>query len=95
MIIWHVDNVKCGGCANRIRKKLQAIAGVTDVRVDVEQAQLYFDAPDERLADIEAVLLVLGYPRTGTTLGLAAVGADVRSVVSCAIGRFQSDADPL
>jgi copper chaperone len=93
MIVWHIDNVKCGGCANRIRQKLQVIAGVTDVRVDVEQAQLHFDAPDERLADIEAILSALGYPRTGTTLGLAAVGADVRSVVSCAIGRFQSESE--
>ncbi len=91
MITWDSDNIKCSGCANRISQKLQAIAGVTQVVVDVARGQIHFDAPESCLLDVEKILITLGYPRVGTTSGLSAVAADVRSVVSCAIGRLQSD----
>lgn len=91
MIVWDIDNIKCGGCANRISQKLQSLNDVRAVSVDVAQGQLSFEAPDSRLAEVEQMLVSLGYPRAGTTTGLAAVGADVRSVVSCAIGRMQPD----
>jgi len=93
MIVWDIDNIKCGGCANRITQKCQALADVSNVVIDVEKGQIRFDAPEERLADVEKTLTALGYPRAGTITGLAAVGADVRSVVSCAIGRLQSDSE--
>jgi len=91
MIVWDVDNIKCGGCANRITQKLQAIVGVTKVSVDIEQSQIHFEANESVVADVEHTLISLGYPRSGTTSGLSAVGADVRSVVSCAIGRLQRE----
>jgi copper chaperone len=91
MTTWDIDNVKCGGCAKRIVQKLQDIDGVSAVNVDVDQGQVSFDADESRVTEVEKLLQSLGYPRTGTTAGLSAVGADVRSVVSCAIGRLQSD----
>jgi copper chaperone len=94
VITWSLDNVKCSGCANRIIQKLQALDHVSAVALEVNQGALSFEAPQSSWSDIEKTLVALGYPRSGTTTGLAAVSADVRSVVSCAIGRFQSDSDP-
>lgn len=93
MIAWDVDNLKCAGCASRIVNKLQRIQGVLSVVVDVDKGLVTFNAPDDRLAEVEQTLLTLGYPRSGTVKGLSAVGADVRSVVSCAIGRLQNDTE--
>jgi copper chaperone len=91
MIRLTVDNIKCGGCANRIHHQLSAIEGVKSVDVNVEQRQVIVDA-DTALTDvIRQQLARLGYPEAGTTAGIAAVGADLRSVVSCAIGRVQGD----
>lgn len=90
MICWTVDNLKCGGCETRVTSALSAIEGVTQVAVDAAQGQVCFEANEDRFATIESTLLRLGYPRTGQVTGLAAVKADVMSVVSCAIGRVQS-----
>jgi len=92
MMEWKVDNIKCGGCAGRIRQQLLSITGVTDVQVEVEQGVVRVDADAELASAILARLKRLGYPLTGTTSGLATVEADVRSVVSCAIGRLNADA---
>lgn len=88
---WQVDNIKCGGCAGRIRQQLLTLAGVRDVQVDVEQGVVRVEADDDQESAILARLNRLGYPLSGTASGLAAVGADVRSVVSCAIGRLNPD----
>lgn len=91
MMEWKVDNLKCGGCAGRIRQQLLDLTGVTDVQVDIEQGVVRVEADAEQAPTILARLKRLGYPLSGTTSGLAAVEADVRSVVSCAIGRLQAD----
>lgn len=91
MITLRVDNIKCGGCANSIHRQLSAIEGVKSVEVNVDLGQVVVDA-DTALTDvIRQQLARLGYPESGTTVGIAAVGADLRSVVSCAIGRVQGD----
>jgi copper chaperone len=91
MFIWQVDNIKCGGCAKRIVQKLQSLAQVDQVRVDVALGQVSFEASGGQQEQVADMLTSLGYPRSGTTSGLSSVSADVRSVVSCAIGRLQSD----
>jgi copper chaperone len=86
---WQVDNIKCGGCAGRIRQQLLTIQGVSDVQVDVDLGRVRVEADAEQEGVILARLTRLGYPLSGSTSGLAAVEADLRSVVSCAIGRLQ------
>lgn len=90
-MIWTVDNLKCAGCAKRILQKLHSISGVSAVKVDVAQGQIYFEAADDLFPVIEKNLITLGYPRTGTTSALSSLEADVRSIVSCAIGRMQTE----
>jgi len=88
-----VDNIKCGGCANSISKRLVEIEGVADVEVDVEQGciDLNFDAgvSQEAMCEIlEKQLLQMGYPRVGSVSGLDAMGAKAKSFVSCAVGKL-------
>ncbi|MBK8500422.1 MAG: heavy-metal-associated domain-containing protein [Flavobacteriales bacterium] len=79
-----VDNLKCGGCAATIRRRLNAIAGVRAVQVDESGGTIRVDhdgtVSRERITD---ALHALGYPEHGTGDLLDAA----KSYVSCAIGR--------
>lgn len=82
-----VENIKCGGCANSIRKALTAIRGVTDVDVDIEKGDIRVNAENEMRAAVTKRLLELGYPESGAVSGLGSAAAKAKSFVSCAIGR--------
>ena len=91
-----VENIKCGGCANRIRKQLQALEGVQSVSVDVEQGVVSATFSDENEGDelcsqILAQLAKMGYPESGSVAGLKAAGAKAKSFVSCAVGRMSDE----
>jgi len=91
-----VENIKCGGCANRIRKQLQTLEGVESVSVDVEQGVVSAAFSDEKDGDelcsqILAQLAKMGYPERGSVEGLKAAGAKAKSFVSCAVGRLSDD----
>ena len=42
MITLEILNLKCGGCANSIKKGLLAVDGVVDVNVDLETSKVDF-----------------------------------------------------
>lgn len=91
-----VENIKCGGCANSIRKQLRALAGVAAVEVDIEQGQITVVPSDsvdvdELRAQLVSQLAKLGYPEIGSVEGLQAAGAKAKSFVSCAVGRLSDD----
>jgi copper chaperone len=83
-----VENIKCGGCASTIRKKMMEIDGVTGVEVDVEQGMVTLEADEAVRPAAVAALLKAGYPETGSAEGLAALKAKATSFVSCAVGRM-------
>jgi copper chaperone len=85
---FEVENVKCGGCARTIDRKLREDARITEVAVDPDQATVVVDAPAEARADIAATLAALGYPERGSVEGLRAAAATAKSFVSCAVGRL-------
>lgn len=91
MIELMVENVKCQGCVNTLQKRLGALAGVQSVQVDVEHGCVTIDAAEALRPNIEQLLCRLGYPVVGTTSGLSAIGADVRSVIACAVGKLQRE----
>lgn len=86
-----VENIKCGGCAGTIVKKISAIDGVENTDVDVEAGIVKISGIDGLHESLLASLLKMGYPETGTTEGLAAAKAKAKSFVSCAIGKFNTD----
>jgi len=92
-IIVSVENIKCGGCANSIRKQLSEVESVVEVDVDTEQGQISIQTSgavsDQTLRlKLLQMLLKMGYPETGSVEGLQSVGAKAKSFVSCAVGRM-------
>jgi len=82
-----VENIKCGGCANSIRKALGAIAGVSGVEVDIEKGDIRVEGDQGARAAVTRRLLELGYPESGAVSGIGSAAAKAKSFVSCAIGR--------
>lgn len=84
-----VENLKCHGCANTIRKAISQLDGVSAVEVDVEQGRVDVNFGDPgSLEQIRAKLLNLGYPEVNTLHGIGKVAANAKSFVSCAVGRM-------
>ncbi len=86
-----VENIKCGGCANSIRKRLLEIDGVSEVTVDIDAGVVTVEAPETARAVIVATLEKMGYPERGRVAGLKAAGAKAKSFVSCAVGRLSDE----
>lgn len=83
-----VDNIKCGGCANSIRKKLQERCSLADLAVDVEQGMVQVSADNDIRAELVAALRELGHPERGSVTGVDSLKAKAKSFVSCAVGRM-------
>lgn len=83
-----VENIRCGGCANTIRKKLLGHELIEAVEVDIEGQAVTITSTQDIRADAVKTLFELGYPERGSVAGLTALQEKARSVVSCAIGRM-------
>ena len=84
-----VENIKCHGCANTIRRELAWIGEVISVEVNIENSTVKVDYAGKnnmRETFIEK-LRKLGYPEEGT----GRMNQRVKSYVSCAIGRIQKE----
>ena len=86
-----VENIKCGGCANSIKKGLMDEAGVSMVEINVEHGMVSIDGENLDRDAIAAHLLKMGYPESGSVEGIKAATAKAKSFVSCAIGKVSSD----
>ena len=82
-----VENIRCSGCANSIRKKLLKDNRVQAVAVDIEQQLVTIQSDVEIRSESVQILLSLGYPEKGSVAGLDALKGKAKSVVSCAIGK--------
>lgn len=81
-----VDNLKCGGCANRITQSLMKRGGVSQVNVDVDSSVINVTYADEiKKEEILDALLQLGYPEQGE----GGTKEKIKSYVSCMVGRIQ------
>lgn len=87
-LIFNIENLKCGGCANSIQKGLSSIDGVSQIQIDQEKQTVQVLAEASQREVIATKLRDLGYPERGTVSGLAEGLANVKSYVSCAIGRI-------
>jgi copper chaperone len=86
-----VENIKCGGCANSIRKGLLEMDGISAVDVGIEEGWVEVTTASASRETIVERLRSMGYPETGSVHGLGAAGAKARSFVSCAVGRMSGD----
>ena len=90
-LVFELANVKCGGCANSIRKAVQAFEGANVLALDPASGHLEVEADAGQREAIAERLRQLGYPEQGSVEGIAAMAASAKSFVSCAVGRFGDD----
>lgn len=84
-----VDNLKCGGCASTIKNNLLKIKGIESAVAIPENNEvkiIHQDSLSLKLAKDE--LKQLGYPETGTAEGIDKLTGNIKSYVSCAIGKL-------
>ena len=86
-----VENIKCGGCASSIQKKLNETFDTQSAEVNVEQGMVSLEADEAKRDEVVEVLLGLGYPETDSVHGFDSAKAKAKSFVSCAIGRMDKD----
>ena len=85
---FEIDNLKCGGCEKTILKGLNALDGVTEVSVDHELQMVSLHAEPAMRAAIMEKLQDMGYPEKGSIEGFEAGVSNIKSYVSCAIGKM-------
>jgi len=79
-------NLKCGGCANTIKKGIVSIEGISDVIVDLETSKVTVDTDNESVVlSVKEKLSKMGYPETNEANTML---HKAKSFVSCASGRM-------
>lgn len=92
--IIYVDNLKCGGCANTISKNVSQFENVEKVSVITEESKLIIQhqKPIDEVA-IKNKLHSIGYPEQNTTTGIDGITCNIKSYVSCAVGKLSAETD--
>lgn len=89
MTTLEILNLKCGGCANSIKKGILTIDGVDEVSVDLETSKVTVNTVDEEIISaVKEKLSNMGYPEVGDANTLV---HKAKSFVSCATGRMSSE----
>ncbi|WP_394973033.1 heavy-metal-associated domain-containing protein [uncultured Croceitalea sp.] len=85
--ILEIQNLKCGGCENTIRKKLSKLHFINNLNINLEESAISFAPISREETTLVALKLSeMGYPVRDETNSLA---KKVKSYMSCAIGRIQ------
>ena len=84
-----IENLKCHGCANTIRKEIGRIPEVTNITVSHEDKMVVidYDSEEDMKEHFAGRLAKLGYPEKGNKN----MGNQIKSYVSCAIGRMSKE----
>ncbi len=84
-------NLKCGGCANTIKKGLTSIDGVNETTINIETSQITIDTDiDSVIISVKEKLSKMGYPEVGDVNTMM---HKAKSFVSCATGRMTSESE--
>lgn len=82
-----IENLKCGGCANTIKKGVLSIDDVESVEVNLETSQVKYTTSEDVLNEVKEKLSKIGYPVAGEK---NTVVHKAQSFVSCAVGRIDN-----
>jgi copper chaperone CopZ len=85
--IIQVENIKCGGCMNSIKKALSSLVGVENVQVEKETETVTVIGSNDIRENLIEKLAQLGYPEKGNNNLLH----KAKSFVSCAVGRITKE----
>jgi len=91
MKTFEVLNVKCGGCANTLKKSLLEKFGEVEVNLEVEPRQITLDVSDNKVEALRKKLISLGYPMSDENLDtIDKITTTAKSFVSCAVGKMDN-----
>jgi len=86
---FEVLNVKCGGCANTLRKRLEPEFGKVEVDLESMPRRITLDIEEDQLPKLRGILKGLGYPMADEQRAFIDAGIDkAKSFVSCALGKI-------
>ncbi len=84
-----IQNLKCGGCANTIKKSINKIEGVSDVTVDNDESEISFSYSSEYQIELVINKLdFLGYPIFDSENSFM---RKAMSYASCAVGKINNN----
>jgi len=89
--IFQVLNVKCGGCANTLKKSLLEEFGEIEVNLEVMPREITLNIDETQIESLKAKLKTLGYPFASDELNtIEKITTTAKSFVSCAIGKMDN-----
>lgn len=89
MTVIEILNLKCGGCANTIKKGIVTIEGVNEILINLNTSEVSIDATDELvIQQVKEKLSSMGYPEVGDSNSML---HKAKSFVSCATGKITSE----
>lgn len=81
-----VENIKCGGCINSIKKELLGLTGITAVNVNKEKETVEIFGTSVDREEAIKKLAEMGYPEKGNNSLLS----KAKSFISCAVGKVNA-----
>lgn len=86
---FEVENVKCDGCANTLKKKLLKDFGKVEVNLDVFPRQITLEIKDDETNKLREILKSIGYPMSDENLDtIDTITTKAKSFISCATGKL-------
>ena len=86
-----VLNVKCGGCANTLKKSLLEEFGEVEVNLEVMPREITLKIEENQIESLKSKLKTLGYPLSSDELNtIEKITTTAKSFVSCAIGKMDN-----
>ena len=86
-----VLNVKCGGCANTLKKSLLEEFGEVEVNLEVMPREITLSIDETQIESLKSKLKTLGYPFASDELNtIEKITTTAKSFVSCAIGKMDN-----
>lgn len=88
---FQVLNVKCGGCANTLKKSLLEEFGEVEVNLEVMPREITLSIDETQIESLKSKLKTLGYPFASDELNtIEKITTTAKSFVSCAIGKMDN-----
>ncbi|MDX9742215.1 MAG: heavy metal transporter [Arcobacteraceae bacterium] len=86
-----IENVKCGGCANTLKKALFEEFGEVEVNLEVMPREITLKIEENQIESLKIKLKTLGYPLSSEELNtIEKITTTAKSFVSCAIGKMDN-----
>jgi len=88
---FQVENVKCGGCANTLKKAFFEEFGEVEVNLEVMPREITLKIEENQIESLKTKLKALGYPLSSDELNtIEKITTTAKSFVSCAIGKMDN-----